>query len=357
VIVVGLFGLQLPAFADAPPKDPCACSPNKPGFHRASALTGDWGGLRSDLFEAGVKIQATYTGEVFAAPELDDDRAVVAGLASLAIDVELGTLIGGKLGTLHASGFAIHGKGLSERLEDVYGVSNNVAAEDVRLFEAWIDQPIGPVSVRAGLLSADQQFTLAAHSVVLLNATFGVVGIVSYDVLGPVYPVAAPGVAATVEAGPVAVRAAIYDGDRVNEHGIPMELGEHSIAFAEVELYGTLKLGGWKHSNLGAGGYAVVDRQLERYLGVFARLALAPTRPIDIYADTGIRIGPGPFRPKDFLSLGLAFAESDVGVQTLVEASYQALVTGWLTIQPDVQLLLDRNGTTAIVATRAVVAF
>ncbi|MEO8698528.1 MAG: carbohydrate porin [Kofleriaceae bacterium] len=345
------------AHADAPPSDPCACSPNKPGFHRASALTGDWGGWRSRLFEDGVKLQATYTGEVFAAPALAKDRTAVAGLASLALDVELGTLVGGGLGTLHASAFGIHGSGLSERLRDVYGVSNNVAPEDLRLFEAWIDQPIGPLSLRAGLLSADQQFTLAAHSVVLLNATFGVVGIVSYDVIGPVYPVATPAVAATVEVGSVTVRAAIYDGDRIEDHGIPRALADHTIAFAEVELFGAVKLGGWKHTNLGGGGYAIVDRQLGRYLGAFARLALAPSCPIDVYVDTGIRIGPGPFRPKDFASVGMAFASSDVGVQTIVEASYQALVTGWLTIQPDAQLLLDRSGTTAIVATRAVIAF
>jgi porin len=355
--IVVAMGVVAPAHADAPPQDPCACSPNKPGFHRASALTGDWGGVRGDLFDHGVKLQASYTAEVFAAPQLAGDRAVFAGLAALALDLELGTLVGGKLGTVHASAFGIHGAGLSEQLHDVYGVSNNVAADDVRLFEAWIDQPLGPLSLRAGLVSADQQFTLATHSVVLMNATFGVVGIVSYNVLGPVYPVAAPGASATLEVGPVVMRAALYDGDRLEDHGIPTARAEHTIAFAEVELFHTAKLGGWKHSSLGAGAYAVIDRQLGRYLGAFARLGLSPVRPIDVYIDTGIRLGPGPLRPKDFASVGMAFASSDIGVQTVVEASYQALITGWLTIQPDAQLLFDHAGTTAIVATRAVVAF
>jgi len=156
--------------------DPCACSPNKPGFHRASALTGDWGGARADLFEDGIKVTAAYAAEVFAAPGLDDgDRIVEAGLASLAIDLELGKLVDDHLGSIHLSGFGIHGKGL--QLMDIYGVSNNVAAEDVRLFEAYYDQPIGPVGVRAGLLSADQEFLIAEHSTVLLDATFGIVAI------------------------------------------------------------------------------------------------------------------------------------------------------------------------------------
>lgn len=343
-----------PVHADTPKLDPCACSPNKPGFHRAGALTGDWRGLRSDLFEDGIKIQGTYTAEVFAAPELRRDQVVGAGLASLAIDLDLATLVNDKLGAFHVVGFAIHGRGLSSQLMDVYGVSNNVADDDVRLFEAWIDQPIGPFSLRAGLLSADQQFTLASTSVVLLNATFGVAGIVSYNVAGPVYPVATPGAALSFESGKLKVRAAIYDGDRENSHGIPIAIGNNALAFSEFE-YDGFKLGGWHHTDLGTGTYAIIDRQLDRYLGTFARIAISDG-PLDVYADTGIRIGPGPVRRSDFFSLGIAFASADVGNQTIFETTYQHLITGWLTVQPDIQLLLDRNGTTAIVATRVVVA-
>lgn len=344
------------AHADTPLPDPCACSPNKPGFHRAGALTGDWGGIRGDLFQRGVKVTATYTPEVFAAPQLEHDRAVVAGLGSLAIDVELATLLGKHLGAVHVAGFAIHGRGLSQQLMDVYGVSNNAAPEDVRLFEAWLDQPLGPLSVRAGLLAADQEFTLASHSVVLINATFGVAGIVSYDVLGPVYPVAALGASATLDLGRIVARAAVYDGDNTNDHGLPNAIGDDSLAFGELEYAETFKVGGWRHSALGRGLYAIVDRQLERYVGAFARVA-ASTGPLDAYADTGIRIGPGPLRRRDFASIGMAFASTnDAGNATIVEATYQYLVRGWLTVQPDAQLLFDHNGTRAIVAARMVIA-
>jgi hypothetical protein len=69
-----------------------------------------------------------------------------------------------------------------------------------------------------------------------------------------------------------------------------------------------------------------------------------------------VRIGPGPFRPKDFMSVGLAFARSELGPQTVAEVTYQYLATGWLTIQLDAQVLLTRNGTEGVVALRAVVA-
>ncbi len=337
--------------------DPCACSPNKPGFHRAAALTGDWGGVRKDLFEDGIKITAAYAGEVFAAPGLEDERVVNAGLASLAIDVEMDTLVNDKLGSFRFSGFGIHGKGL--QLMDIYGVSNNVATEDVRVFEAYYDQSIGPVGIRAGLLSADQEFIMAEHSTVLLNATFGIVAVMPSHVGGPVYPQATPGVSARFESDAVTVRGAIYDGDRVENHGIPEELGDHALVIGEVESHG-FKLGAWHHTALGNGYYGIMSRQLARRLGAFTRVSVAAEQRIPFYVDCGFRFGPGGIwkkRKKDFISVGLAFAQSEIGAQTAIELSYQLLVRGWLTVQPDVQFSLRREGTAGVIATRAVVAF
>lgn len=336
--------------------DPCACSPNKPGFHRASALTGDWGGVRKELFEDGIKITAAYAGEVFTAPELDQDPVVAAGLASLAIDVELEHLHD-HLGTLHVAGFGIHGKGL--QLRDIYGVSNNVADNDVRLFEAYYDQAIGPLGIRAGLLSADQEFLIAEHATVLLNATFGIVAVMPSAVGGPVYPQATPGVSARIESDVVTIRGAVYDGDRVENHGIPEQLGEHALVIGEVESHG-VKLGAWHHTALGNGYYGIVSRQLARKLGAFTRIARDANGMIPFYVDVGVRFGPGGIwkrRKRDFISVGMAFAQSDLGAQTAAELTYQLLVRGWLTVQPDLQLVLTRDGTAAVVATRAVVAF
>jgi len=351
----GVLLLVCAATADAAPKhDPCACSPAKPGFFRRDVLSGDWGGLRDDLHDDGITVAATYAAEVFAAPGLPRD-AVMAGLAVLAIDADLATLLHDGLGTVHVSGLAIHGDGLSAELMDVYGVSGNVAPADARLFEAWIEQPIERFTLRAGLLSADQEFVLARHSAALLNATFGIISLFSADILGPVYPVATPGASARFESDAVTVRAALYDGDQRNDHGIPTAVGDHAFAIGEVELAQTFKLGAWHHSVHGSGYYAIASRQLERYLGAFARVSASPDQAVRLYIDTGIRIGPGPLRPKDFASVGIAFARAGVGAQTVVEATYQ-LQAGWLTVQPDLQLLLLRERTAGIAGVRVTVA-
>lgn len=336
--------------------DPCACSPNKPHFHRASALTGDWGGERQTLLEHGVKLNGTYAPEVYVAPGLDDESVVGAGLFTLVADVDVAKLAHDGMGQLHVAGLAIHGHGISERLMDVYGVSNNVATPGVRLFEAWYEQPIGPLTIRAGNLSADQEFILAEHSTVLLSGTFGIVALMSTDTGGPVYPIAAPGVSARVEADQLVARAAIYDSEAVENHGVPTAFAGDSLAIGEVQLAGLVQLGAWHHTSAGNGYYAIVDHQLEKLLGAFARVAIAPDQPVSRYADTGVRLRMGPWRPRDFASAGIAWSRTDDGMQTLLEVTYQVLVRGWLTVQPDAQVVLQHQQGSVVLAARAVIA-
>jgi len=344
-------------------EDPCACSANKPGFFRRANLTGDWDDLRDKLKDAGVVPQFTYAGEVFASPKLDNDF-VFAGLAVLSLDLDLTKLVDDNLGAVHVSALGIHGSGLSDELMDVYGVSGNVGPSDVRLFEAWIEQPISKATIRVGLLSADQEFILARHSTALLNATFGIISQASVDILGPVYPVARPGGSARLELSGFTARAAIYDGAQLEKHGIPTGIAGHPIIFGEVEFAEWVKLGLWHHLTLGSGYYAVVDHQLDRYFGVFVRGGDSPNNDetISRYVDAGVRIGPGPIRKGDFIGVGVAYAATrqpdgtSAGHQSLVEATYQAQF-GWLTIQPDFQILALQTKTAAIAATRVTIVF
>ena len=295
--------------------EPCACSD---AGSDPTGVTGSGSGARDDLEAAGIALSATYAGEVFAASGLDTPVRA-AGLVVLGVDLDLALLADARLGTVHLTGLAIHGNGPSAELMDIYGSSSNLAEPDVRVFEAWYEQPIGPFAIRAGLLSADQEFVIADHSTSLLNATFGIHSQFSFTVVGPVYPVGTPGASARVETDEVTVRAAIYDGSQTNRHGIPTELADSALVFGELEA-GLAKVGGWYHDTRGSGGYLVLDRHVSPLLGVFGRASLAEG-PVSHYVDAGFRVGP--LRGQDFASAGFAFGQTDDGEETLVEVGYQ----------------------------------
>ena len=337
-------------------EDPCACSANKPGFFRRGTLTGDWDGLRPQLKDDGIIPQATYAFEVFAAPGLHD-QIVIAGLGVASVDFDLGRLAGDDNASVHVSGLGIHGDGLTAELMDIYGVSGNVAPTDVRLFEVWGEQPLGRATVRAGMLSADQEFILARHSTALLNATFGIISQLSTNVERPVYPFARPGVSARFEVPGFTALAAVYDDNATEAHGVPTGFSGKPLLITEVEYDELVKAGAWHDGENGDGVYAIVDHGVANRVGAFARVSYSPHRTVAGYADAGIRIGPGPFRRNDFIGAGVAYAltsDTTLGSQSLFELTYQAQF-GWLTIQPDFQLLLEHPRTTAIVATRVTI--
>jgi hypothetical protein len=337
--------------------DEFAASAVRPGYEKGDHLF-MWEGRRA-LEAKGAFFGATYAADLFAAPQLED-RFVAGGLLVLAIDLELDKIVGEGFGALHVTGLGIHGGGPSIELMDLHETSGNTALPDVRLFEAWLEQPLGPFTVRGGLLSADQEFVLADHSETLMSATFGITSQFSRDALGPVYPRATPGASGHLDLDSLSVHAAIYDGTLVDNgaltevHGIPTALGPDYLLLGELVAFGVVKLGAWRHSRHGNTLYAVGDAQLERHLGAFARVGYSPDGPVGTYIDAGIRIGPGPLRPDDFISLGVAFGTRDSGAETLLETTYEAQV-GWLTLQPVVQAVMMPERTVGIVATRVTV--
>ncbi len=345
--------VALAMIAPAAHADELANSPARAGYEPTSRLL-DFEARRRWDARNGFDPMVTYVVEVFAAPQLRD-RVVTAGLLMAEVDLALDKLIGPGWGAAYVAGFAIHGHSVTDELMDVHGTSGNTAPQDVRLFEAWLEQPVGAFTLRAGLLAADQELLLAEHSSTLIAATFGITSQYSANVVGPVYPVSAPGVSGRLELEPVTARLAVYDGTQSNAHGIPQDLGPAMLVVGEVGVT-PFKVGGWHHDARGSGLYAIADAKLESDVGAFARVGYSPDAAVTHYIDAGVRITPGHVRPDDLVSVGLAFATTETGAQILVEGTYE-LQIGWLTIQPDLQLLMMRDRTVGILATRATIVF
>lgn len=332
--------------------DEFATSPARPGYE-ASDRVFDFE-RRTELDKRGFQIEGTYAFEMFAAPQLVD-RITADGMFMAELDIDLGHFVHSGLGSLRISTASTHGTSPTAELMDVHGASGNSAPAGTRLFEAWYEQPIGPVVVRGGILAVDQEFNYADPTTTLLGATFGITSQYSYNVGGPLYPVGTPGLSARYEQGVVLLQAAIYDGTQANDHGIPTAIGPSTLVLVEATWNRDIGIGAWHHSDKGDGVYGTFDHKLDDFVEAFTRVGLSP-RGIQTYVDAGVRIGPGPLRPADFVSIGLAFAQVDEGDQILVETTYEAQV-GWLTIQPAMQLLMMRERSVGIFATRMTIVF
>jgi hypothetical protein len=332
--------------------DEFATSPARPGYEASSNIFAS--ARRSALAEDGFELEGAYAFEVFAAPQLSDS-VTEGGLLMVELDIDFSRRVQRRLGALRVSTASTHGGSPTLELADVHGVSGNTAPPDNRLFEAWYEQPIGALVVRAGILAVDQEFNYADPTTTLLGATFGITSQFGYNVGGPAYPVGTPGVSTRYERGKVLLQAAVYDGTQTNTRGIPTALGPSTLYLAEATWARDLGVGAWHHTEKGDGVYATIDHELDEMVEAFTRIGLSP-RGVTTYVDAGVRIGPGVLRTDDFFSVGLAFAELDSGDQILVESTYEAQV-GWLTVQPAMQLMMLREQTVAIFATRMTIVF
>lgn len=250
---------------------------------------------------------------------------------------------------------------------DALAVSNLDGFDSIRLYDAWLQQSFGDVlSIRAGSLSADEEFGGTECGAMLTNSAFGWNAGISANVPngGPIFYAPGLGVrlAATPRAGWTA-RVGAYDGDTfdsadgrasVNAHGVHFALDRAQGAFVVGELVhawgpesggapGAITLGGWRHTASVAdarldvddvpfaasglepaihpgieGAYGVLEQRLwnatpygARHVAAWTRLAFAPANrsALSFVGEAGVRWnGPFASRADDALALGVVHA-------------------------------------------------
>lgn len=320
----------------------------------------------------------------------------LTGFFSAAFDLDFEKL----LGSWHGLGFRVgwnwyQGPTPTTSLLGGFGnmsVSYYEASNAFRFYELRLRQDFGPDdrwSVEIGQLGADLDFMCSRYAALYQNGTFGAFS--SFTSIrntaqvfrAPIYPLAAPGMLLRMGlAANLDARFAVYTADAgqdvVSNWGFGWKLGGGSGATLFWELEGSfrpggrpgaLTLGGWsvlaqrdspeievlEPSDLAF--YASLDQAIladaagEPKLGLFARIAVNERlndNPIVLNSEAGLNLfRPLPFRPDDVLGLGFGttrfgdrirrlLTELPPG-ETVLELTYQAQVTPWLMIQPDLQ--------------------
>lgn len=357
----------------------------------------------------GLQLHGSYTAEILGKVAGGQRRgSVYDGLGKVDVRFDLEKLCGWKGATAFVNALYPHGASLTQNyVGDLNVVSNIDAYDSARWNEIGIEQTFLEelFSIRLGELAADSEFFVCDSGALFISSSFGVLPLISLNYDAPVYPVAAPG--ARLQWKPSAsflVRAGIYGGDlgdqsRNNKHGgrLAFSADRGALLLAEAvyqtstdnavkRLSGSFKLGGFFHTGKfntlegsdgtqrGSGGfYAIVDQAITREhgdgkssdqgLNLFARGGVAwpeVTTLVTSYVESGVTYkGLLPARHKDVC--GLAFSYTHLGAEardgsnraaethyeTIFEATYQAVLSDWLTFQPEFQFIFNPGAASA----------
>ncbi len=364
-----------------------------------SQLTGDWGGARTRLIERGVDPWATYTSGVWSNLRGGfDTGARYLGLARWGVDVDLDRVARLPGTSFHISWHAYHGGQPSEDLVGQFltnALSGDEADDSVRFYDLYLQQPLfdARLVVKAGYMTVEQDFFAADHAAALRNASFGDFGSGRAQEVAPFYPVAAPGLVITAKPSEAWVfRSGVYAADPGQDEsgniGFDGSFGDGVTFFTELGIArepfggpGSYSLGSivttasvrnfddGKMDKGAHGIYALVDQALvvdadhETRLAAFFRGAFNFEQEQTVIrgalAAGLVAYGPLPGRERDVFAVGYSYTrfgrdyrssvrasgEHATRQESLLELSYRAQLTGWLTLQPDLQLIFDPHST------------
>jgi porin len=322
----------------------------------------------------GLQLEFGYTADVIGVVSGGIQRgAAYEGRADLSLDADLAELAGWTGTRLHATAYQIQGYAVSEHyLANLMAVSNIEAHPTARLYDLWLQKELGGgASLRAGQMGADDEFLVADTASVFINGTFGWAPIAAANLVhgGPGYPLASPGIRLRIEPrADAALLVAAFAADPTgggcagaaqlcDRYGTTFSTRGGTLWMSELQLAGgRYKLGGWYENGTfedkrGNGGlYAIADRELWRAAGRevhgFVRIGAAPpTRSrVRSYVDAGLsEQGLFAGRPRDTLALAAAHAQLSDGSESVLELTYRAPVTPHLTLQPDLQYVVQRG--------------
>ena len=376
--------------------------------------TGDWNGARTRLHERGVDPFARYVSGVWGTAKGGLKKSArYEGYAEWGLDSDLEKGIGWTGGLFHAKWIWYHGGQPNEELigaSSAAGASNLEANRAVRFYTLYLQQTAldGALRFKAGQLAADDDFFVSKWASEFANSSFSDFTLLGAGFDSPVYPVAAPGVYASANLHDrVSIQLGVYTADvgsdKSRNWGFNWEFSAGAALFAEAALHArpfgleaTLTFGALVNTsdqeNFEDGGrdrglygfYAVWDQTLlnddegEPHLGIFFRTLISPQSELAtlrrLFQGGIVWRGPIPGRPDDVAGVAAAWVEAqsdfrNVARQTeglindeqgIVEIMYRTQLTPWLSLQPNLQVIIDpalARSTALVLGLRATIDF
>ena len=345
---------------------------------RWSQATGGWGGVRTRLTEAGLAFEASYIYDLSGNATGGLRRGTAGrGLLSAGLAADLERLTGLPGAAVFVGLQSWNGANGSALAGDFQAFSNIDATRFLHLTEAWYEQRLAGDRLRfkAGQVDANSEFAVLEPAGEFLNASGGFSPTI-YAL--PTYPEPAPSVSAFLQpARWLTLSGGVFRGSLPSSTRPGASTG---AAFAIAEAAGSwsggrVALGYWQHPRgyavRFAGGFAHAPQGF--YVTASQRLSGTPGtedagpsgvvllakygRADDRVSEAGqhLMLGVVMESPlgRDGDATGIMVSHVDLSDdpaagmahnETAVEAFYRVPALGFLTLRPDVQLILHPSG-------------
>lgn len=341
---------------------------------------------------APLVIEAAYTGEAWrnVSGGLRREHAYLDNIDVVAtLDAERAFGLQGT--TFLVSGLHNNRTTLSEGIVgDIQAVSNIDTDGATRLYEAWVERAFGGGAIKLGIIDLNSELDVNETGALFINSSHGIGPEFSQiGENGPaIFPITGFGLVTRMDLGErtqlrlAAFEATVGDPGHPRRTTVDLESDEGALLVAEVTMLPTessrTTLGAWRHNGRSIdqadpevqqrdeslGVYALAEGTLlstgEHALAGFIRLGFADAHVHQIarYQGAGI-VWSGPLlggRDREE-QLGLAVAnitngntfrraQAALGTafernETAIELTYRLQATPWLTLQPDVQYVIN----------------
>lgn len=379
-----------------------------------NTLTGDWWGVRTNLYKSGYEFNFTMKNEVYSSFAGNNSGGDYLNMFDFNASFDLNELWGWEDATFFAQILGINGTEPELRSGAIQGISNIASPQQWRLYQIWIDKYFldNSLSIAFGLFDLNSEFDVRATSGLFLNPSFGIGADYSGSGLnGPsIFPSTSLAIRAKYNPTKhIYLLAGIFDGVPGNydesylthvfnrEDGVLLagEIGFFEDGEEVKEGYGKYNIGGWYYPQAyddladideagnplrhvgNAGFYLNAEKFVcskpgssELGLSVFGRLGFANRNinAVQTFWGFGLNIS-GVFSDDPEEILGLAVANARMSEkfvlmnsanpaepkfnETIFELTYSFNLLNWLRVQPDFQYVINPNQS---VNSRALVA-
>lgn len=291
-----------------------------------------------------------------------------------------------KGGQIFINAVHTHGNTPSADIIGDFQVASNIEAGTLTYIqELWYKQNFGKISATIGLQDLNVEFNSSESPSIFINSSFGNHSTIASNINAPIFPYTSVGINLQYQiTQQIKYQIALFDGcpdDYQNQnYNLNWKLNKKDgiLAVSEITINKTLiknlsgiyKIGAYSHNHFqksklekdssivqdNYGLYLLADQEIfnnknNKKISIFAQASISPSQKNinNYYLGIGLNYyGIINKRPKDILGLAIAnagFNKLYNKNETAIELTYKAQINKFISIQPDLQYIINPSGT------------